>query len=302
MKILIIRLHGLDKLMATIPLVKAIALQHPEAIIHYVSTEEYQNYLSKFSEIEKLFFVKGDITPLVLQLLKEKYSHTIDLQRNARSKFITAHLGQQYNAILTKYSYPKGFFAQFNTSSAYRVSNLSSKFIQSTKDLHLSKENLQWYYPTLPEDELKKDDIPLSHSVGYYCIDVQEAQVFEKEISQLIQQIAFPVMLIGDQGSFSFAEKLKQIDPFKVYNACGKYTEAETFNLLKRSRLNLMQSVLHICLAAAAQKNLIVTSNSVLCIQELMPYAQGNSGVVLKYVSYAQNADLLTIVRSVLMG
>jgi heptosyltransferase-2 len=307
MKILIIRLHLLEKVMATIPLVKAIKAKYPDAIIHYVSSEELQDYLSKFSEIEKVFFVKGDITPTVLTLLKEKYTATIDLQWNARSRFITSHLGQQFNAMLTKYRYPSCYFKKIFSKKYFDVPNISAAFINATNkpigkgnSLNLSTAILQWYYPTTAADELKKEDIPTSHSVGYYCIDIADLTAQQSNIAKLIQAIPFPVVLLGSQKDTTLAAALKEIDPIKVYVACGKYTQAEEFNILKNSKLNILSTNIYRALGAAAQVSMIDAGAVELGIAELEPFCLGQVNANYRKLLWQNSGDMMIATKKTL--
>jgi ADP-heptose:LPS heptosyltransferase len=298
MKILILRLHQTDKIFATIPLVKAIMQKYPTAIIHYVTSESFIHYLEKFSEIQKIFCVKGDITPLVLTLLKEKYSHTIDLQGNPRTRFITSHLGQQFNAILTKYSYPTGLWRKLFSKKYFQAPNLSSLFISCTKELQLSTSHLQWYFPTTEIDDLKKNDLPMSHSLGYYCIDVVAKH--QKEIANVIANINFPVILLGTIKEMEIAEQLKSADAIKIYNACGKYTDGEQCNILKGSKINIVHHTLFTTLSATVSVPIIDTNIAQSHIQELVPFCN-NSGISYQTALWIDDNDIISRAKGILI-
>jgi ADP-heptose:LPS heptosyltransferase len=298
MKFLLIRLHNIEKIFATIALVKAIKSKYPDAIIHYVTTKEFEEYLSKFSEIEKVFFVQGDITPLVLSLLKEKYSHTIDLQGNARTRFITSHLGQQFNANLIKYSYPNGLFKKIFSSQYFALPNLTSQFVKCTKDLQLSSANLKWYYPSTEFDVLKKDDLPMSHSLGYYCIDIENTK--KENIINVINHIKFPVILLGTSSDSENAEIIKKQDPIKIYNACGKFTIGEQYNILKSSKLNIVYTELLIALSSTVNVSIINTNLKNNHTAELEPFCS-NSGIKYQKATWLNENDINTRIKGILL-
>jgi ADP-heptose:LPS heptosyltransferase len=297
MKFLIIRLHQTDKIFASIALVKAIKSKYPQAVIHYVSSIGFEAYLSKFSEIEKMFFVQGDITPTVIALLKEKYTYTIDLQGNARSRFITSHLGQQFNAILTKYSYPAGLIRKLFSAKYFNVSDLTTQFIKCTKDLGLSTANLKWYYPTSEVDALQKNDIPMSHSLGYYCINVCNKN--KTQIANAIQRIQFPVVLMGTLQDFDVAEGIKMLDPIKIYNACGKYSEGEQCTIMAGSRLNVVHDNVLSSIAAALPIAIIDTNALYSHIAELEPFCS-NSGIKYQKAIWTDENDVTNRISDIL--
>jgi ADP-heptose:LPS heptosyltransferase len=294
MNILIIRLHDFSTIMATIPLVNAIAAKYPDATIDYVSSAEFVPYLSTIPAIKNTYVVQGDITPTVLQLLKNKYTHTVDLQSNRRSNFITSHLGQQFNAILTKYKYPKRTLFGLFSSKAWIVPNLSTQFIACTKDLQLPTSNIHWVYTTTDADALGKDDIPTSHSLGYYCIDVQGLQSRTTAIASLLQQINFPVILMGTQQDFTAAEQLKQADTFKIYNACGKYSQAEQYNILKNAKLLIANHRDVTCLAVAAKVPLLDTNAMAPNYLDVEPYCHSTNKLVASWQNVAELAASAT--------
>ena len=69
MKILIVKLNGFEKVMLSIPLVRALKMKFPEASIHYLSNPENEYYLETVDTIDKIFLSQGDIIPLDLQLI-----------------------------------------------------------------------------------------------------------------------------------------------------------------------------------------------------------------------------------------
>jgi ADP-heptose:LPS heptosyltransferase len=268
MKIVLLQLHQLENAISALAIVKQIKFQHKEAVIHIVTTTALEWFWSRVEEVEKIWLHTGDATPVVINLLKEKFSHSIDAEATRRSSFISFNLGQQYNSILQKIRGKNRWAALLsNTTSGINPIQI----LQQSKDLNLASNQVSFSFPEKEEDALHKDDIPMSHSAGYYILEVLPNTSLEM-MQNVMNTIQFPIILLGEKDVFDKAESIKNIDQFKVYNACGKYTITEQFQLLKYSSLNIISSKSLQAMAAAAHKKLIVGNTELPFISSLEYY------------------------------
>jgi hypothetical protein len=289
MKFLILQLGSLPHTLATLPLVKALHAAHPQATIHMVCVSSQESYWQQVSELEKVFANTGDATPLVLNLLKEKYHHCIDLSCNRRTSFIKGNLAAQYNAILTRSS----LFSFWQKIVGAAKKPISSKqYIACVKNENLSTNNLLWHYPLQETDLLKKEDLPLSHSAGFYCVELGGVLSVEKCL-QVINSINHPVVIIGKENYKEKAIQLAQTDSFKIYNAIGKFIEAEQVQILQRSKVNIVESPIYCSLAAAAQKSIFCIAPETMKIDELEPYCL-KTVIIYKKIDAIKQGELQT--------
>ncbi|MBU3676505.1 MAG: glycosyltransferase family 9 protein, partial [Chitinophagaceae bacterium] len=107
MKILIIRFSSIGDIVLTTPIIRCLKKQIPNAEVHYLTKAGNANWLQHNIYIDKLFTLEGDLQPVVLDLLKERYDYVIDLHHNLRSRFVKSMLKQQYNARVQCFSVNK---------------------------------------------------------------------------------------------------------------------------------------------------------------------------------------------------
>jgi ADP-heptose:LPS heptosyltransferase len=276
MKILIIRTSSFSNIAATIPLIKSIKNTYPDAQIDYLSAKPFEDYLKRFAEINTSFLLAGDTQPLVLQFLKIRYDFVFDFENNSRTYYITTYLKQQFITRVKVIKHPNLFFNKlFRKKSLQNASNISSIYWGKAAPLMLNPPVLQWHYPVSESEQLSKDDLPTSHSLGYYVIQLTQAMQ-PANVERIIAAIKFPVILIGDKIDFENAENIKKSDPFKIYNACGKFSEAEQVHILKNSKVNGIASSYYAVLAVSVSKPIIIIGNFKTNFADIIGYASSD--------------------------
>jgi ADP-heptose:LPS heptosyltransferase len=264
MKFLVIRLHSWPHIAAAMHVVAAIRHTYPDAEIQFVTSPEMLDYVQRFESISKIHVVKGDIAPVVFDLLAQKFTHLIDLQCNSRTFYIRTYLNQQYNANLIMCKYKQGFAASWRKLDNNLMPALTTKMLNACSKINLLALPINWTYKTTEAELLSKNDIPMSHSVGYYTIELLESSK-QKNIEEIITAIKMPVMLVGNEKVKQLAENIKALDQFKIYNACGKFSDAELVQLLDRSKVNCVETAKGLTFAMAVSKP-VLTSNALAAV------------------------------------
>jgi hypothetical protein len=160
----------------------------------------------------------------------------------------------------------------FRKNTQQNANNISSVYWHKAKALALNPPILQWHYPDQESEQLSKDDLPTSHSLGYYVIQLSK-HIKPTEIERVIAAIKFPVIVIGDKNDFEIAEKIKQADPFKIYNACGKFSEPEQVQIFKNSKVNAIATIHYAVLAVSSAKPIIIIGNFKPVFTDIIGYS-----------------------------
>ena len=84
--------------------------------------------------------------------------------------------------------------------------------------------------------------------------------------------IDHPVLLLGGKKDFDRGEDIASFDPVKVYNACGKFSLAESADLLRRSKLVISHDTGLMQIAAALKKPIITLWGSTTPSLKKGPY------------------------------
>jgi ADP-heptose:LPS heptosyltransferase len=113
----------------------------------------------------------------------------------------------------------------------------------------------------IPEkDKVKDSDIPFSHSQGYIAIAIGAAHFTKKlpvdKLKELCAEIEYPIILLGGNEDYNNGVEISNIDPVKIYNACGKFSLNESADIVRRSNLVISHDtgLMHI---AAAFKRMV---------------------------------------------
>jgi ADP-heptose:LPS heptosyltransferase len=292
MKFLVIRLHSLPHIAAAIHVVKCIKHTYPNAEIQFVTSKEFAHYVSQFYEVNKVHVVQGDIAPVVFELLAQKFTHLVDLQCNARTFYIRTYLNQQYNSNLIICKYKQGFAAALRKKDNDLVPSLTSKMLAACTAIKLQALAINWYYPIDEQSLLAKEDIPTSHSLGYYCIELN-GNTKDVQLLDIIKAIKMPVILTGTKDDSTLAEKIKEFDHFKIYNAAGKFSNQENAQLYASSHLNFVSTSIGLVLATAANKPILAYTSVGATVADTAP-AAANKITSLK--SSASTQDVINAI------
>ncbi|MDR0304368.1 MAG: hypothetical protein LBH98_06335 [Chitinispirillales bacterium] len=91
-KILTIRFDKSDEVMQTLPAIRVLKRQYPQAEIHFAVKKEYADILTKVKEISKIHILDKDekfpLTTLHDALSKEFFDLLVDLQCDFRSSYL----------------------------------------------------------------------------------------------------------------------------------------------------------------------------------------------------------------------
>jgi heptosyltransferase-2 len=84
-------------------------------------------------------------------------------------------------------------------------------------------------------------DLPTQHQFGYIAIVIGASYYTKKlpleKLQELCTLIDFPIVLIGGKEDVEEAKAVAEMDPYKIYNACGKFNLNESAWLVKESKL-----------------------------------------------------------------
>ena len=85
LKLLIVRFSSIGDIVLTSPVLRILKNQK-QAIIHYLTKDEYSSLLVNNPYVDKLQLINQSVNELREQLIDEKYDYVIDLHNNLRSQ------------------------------------------------------------------------------------------------------------------------------------------------------------------------------------------------------------------------
>lgn len=265
MKILIIRFSSIGDIVLTTPIIRCTRTTFPNAEIHYLTKVQYKSIVENNPNINKVYTLSGDIQPLLLELLKEKYDIILDLHKNLRTRYIKSILRSAFNSRVQSYTFKKLNIQKWLlVNLKLRVlpdKSIVERYFDGVKRLGILNDGkgLEYFIPE--NEELKKDDLPMAHSQGFIVCSIggqheTKKMPIAKWIS-LCKDIHYPIIVVGGPEDAAQAAHICEINPVQIYNACGKFSINESAQIIRRSKLVITHDTGMMHIAAAFKKPII---------------------------------------------
>jgi heptosyltransferase-2 len=265
MKILIIRFSSIGDIVLTTPVIRCIKKQLPHVQLHYLTKAKFKDVVAHNPYLDKIHYLESDIQPLMMELLKEKFDYVIDLHHNLRTKYVKMLLRQAFNSRVESFSFnklnvKKWILTRFKINLLPDVS-IVERYFETVKKLGVKNDGqgLDFFVPI--EEEIKKDDLPMSHSLGFVACSIGGQHETKKmPLSQwqaLCKELQFPIVLLGGQEDAAMADEIRKMDEVKIYNACGKFSLNESAHIVSCSRFVITHDTGLMHIAAAFKKPII---------------------------------------------
>ena len=280
MKILVIRFSSIGDIVLTTPIIRCLKKQLPGAEIHYLTKKNFEAVLKANPYIDKTFYLEGDLIPVITELLNERYDVLIDLHRNLRTRYVKSILRQAFNSSIRSYSFSKLNVRKWILTT-FKINflpdrSIVERYFDTVKELGVKNDGqgLDYFIPS--EDELDKDDLPMSHVLGFAAcvIGGQHAtkQMPVAKWKSVCEQLAFPLVLLGGKEDVEMAEAIRAVDPIKIYNACGKFNLNESAHIVKKARFVITHDTGLMHISAAFKKPIISIWGNTVPSLGMFPY------------------------------
>jgi len=274
MKVLVIRFSSIGDIVLTTPIVRCLKQQRPDAIVHYLTKVGFGPLLVNDPYIDKLHFLDDDLHTVVENLKKEKFDFVIDLHNNLRTLRVKKALK------VTSYSFPKLNFKKWVLTN-FRVDmmpdrSIVERYFDTVKPLGVHNDGKGLDYFLRDDKKLGSNDIPMSHWGGFIGC-VIGGSYFTKRLpvdqwKKFCGVIPYPVMLLGGPEDMAMGLEIAEQDPIKIYNSCGKFSIAESAELVKYARVIVSNDTGLMHVAAAFQKPVISLWGNTSPSMGMFPY------------------------------
>ena len=260
MKFLITRLSSVGDIVLITPVIRCLKKKDPGAIIHFLTRPGFGFIVSSNPYINEVIYLQSDFKRTLEEIKSHEYDHIIDFHRELFTNDVRKYLGHPIFHLLSKRSIkkPNLFFAHFSRKPK---KHLVDQYFEKLSALGIQKDGQGLDYFIDEKHKVKTDDIPLSHSHGFVAISINVAHFTRRlpvnKLVELVSEINFPVIIIGDIDDADIGETIAAVDPIKIYNACGKFSMNETADIIQRSTLVISHDSFHIPVASAFKKNII---------------------------------------------
>lgn len=279
-KILVIRFSSIGDIVLTTSVLRCIREQVPGAEIHFLTKLKFREVTLHNPNIQFFHYLNEEIVELIPGLKAEHFDFVIDLQNNNKSRRVRSSLKAKY-AVVDKLNIRKYLLTAFKIN-LLPDKHIVSRYLETVKELGVTDDGKGLEYYISSEEEVKQQDIPTSHSHGFITF-VIGATYFTKRLPthkwiELCQKIDHPIILLGGPEEQEIGEEIANIDPIRIYNACGKFSLNESADLLQKSKLVVSNDTGLMHIAAAYQKPVIAVWGNTIPKFGMYPYYGSLSG------------------------
>ncbi|MGN6600816.1 MAG: glycosyltransferase family 9 protein [Ginsengibacter sp.] len=266
-KFLIIRFSSIGDIVLTTPVIRNLRKKFPEATIDFLTKEKFASIVQSNPYINNVLLLKDDIAETIEEIKNEAYDQIIDLHHNLRTMRIKTALPSVPFHSFNKLNVQKWIYTNFKINLLPQK-HIVDRYMETVAGFGVTNDGFGLDY-FIPEGErIKEADIPFSHTHGFVAIVIGAAHNTKKlpveKLKELVGKIKLPIVLLGGKDDFENGEKIAEVDPVKIYNACGKFSLNESADIIRKSSLVVSHDtgLMHIA-AAFKKKTLSVWGNTV---------------------------------------
>jgi ADP-heptose:LPS heptosyltransferase len=274
MKILIVRFSSIGDIVLTTPVVRCLKTQIDDAEIHFVTKAQYQTIVQNNPYIDKIFFLKGSLTDLILDLKKEKYDVVVDLHNNLRTRILKWRLGAQ-SFSFNKLNIEKWLMVHLKINRL-PDRHIVDRYLETAKSLGIKNDALGLDYFIADEDEVPLEWLPESHRNGFvaYAIGGQHGtkKLPPERMIELCKKINKPIVLLGGKEDFDNGEQIRHKLQDTIFNTCGKFNLNQSASIIKKATYVFSHDTGLMHIAAAFKKEVYSIWGNTIPAFGMYPY------------------------------
>jgi len=239
---------------------RCLKKQVPTAQVHYVTKKSFRGLVDTNPYVDKVHVLGDDINTLIDELKQERFDYIIDLHKNLRTLRIKRALKKVPAFSFNKLNFKKWLLTALKINRMPKV-HIVDRYLDTVKSLGVVNdgEGLDYFIPQ--KDEVPYSDIPASHHAGFISIVIGAALNTKKlpieKLKELCTKLQHPIILLGGPEDKRDGELIAEVDPVKIYNACGKFKLNESADLVRKSKFIITHDTGLMHIAAALRKRVI---------------------------------------------
>jgi len=283
-KFLVIRFSSIGDIVLTTPIVRCLKQQVEEAEVHFLTKPAFKEILTSNPNIDKVLTLKEKLDDTITEIKNEYYDYIIDLHHNIRTLSIKKRIG------IASFSFPKlnkekWLLVNLKINRLPRK-HIVDRYFETVKLFEVVNDNKGLEYLIPNEDQINIKSLPEFLHKGYVGIVIGAKHFTKKmpsvKLSMIINQIPFPVVLLGDKNDEVEGNKIiETCDKKDIYNACGIYRLNQSASLVKQAKVIITHDTGLMHIAAAFRKHIISLWGNTVPEFGMYPYVpKENSDIV----------------------
>jgi ADP-heptose:LPS heptosyltransferase len=284
-KILIIRLSSIGDIVLTSLVVRCLKTQMENAEIHFISKKRFACILRSNPYIDKVHVFDDNLGEKIQELIPENYDYIIDLHNNFRSARIKRSLKKATAFTVNKLNWQKMMLIQFKINKLPK-NHIVDRYLETTSSLNIKNDGKGLDY-FIPENEIfPVEDLPEPFKKGFVGFVIagtyKTKRLPVEKISEICQNINYPVILLGGKREFDEGEKVLSQSKGNVLNYAGKISLNRSASLVREARVVLSNDTGLMHIAAAFNKKILSFWGNTVPAFGMVPYQPGTSSAMLQ--------------------
>jgi ADP-heptose:LPS heptosyltransferase len=285
MKFLIIRFSSIGDIVLTSPVVRCLKSQVATAELHFLTKKGFASIFTANPYIDKMHYLEDDLQSTITSLQQEDFDYVIDLHHNLRTLKVKRGL-QKKPISFDKLNIEKWLHVNFKWKVMPPI-HIVDRYMKTVEEFGVKNDGRGLDY-FIPDDQhIKEEDIPTTHLAGYIGLVIGGAHGTKKyplhKLKDFCRNIHHPVMVLGGKEDILAGEELSKVDPYKIYNACGKFSLNESADLVRRAKLIITNDTGLMHIAAAFNKPVLSLWGNTVPEFGMYPYYAQASVTNLKF-------------------
>lgn len=278
MKFLVIRFSSIGDIVLTTPVVRCLKKQLVTAEVHYLTKASFDKVVEANPYIDKIHYLQDNLDEVIAALQQEDFDYVIDLHHNLRTQKVKRVL-QKKSFSFNKLNLQKWLLTGLKIN---RMPNLHivDRYMQTVEGFGIKNDGAGLDYFIGQADIVQETDIPTSHQAGYIGLVIGAAHNTKKyplhKLEAFCKSIDHPVIVLGGKEDAETGTQLSAIDPFKIYNACGKFNLNESADLVRRARVIVSNDTGLMHIAAAFKRPVVSLWGNTVPAFGMYPYYGAN--------------------------
>ena len=258
-KFLIIRFSSIGDIVLTTPVIRCLKQQVADAEVHFLVKDKFRSVVEHNPYIDKLHVLYHSWELMIEELKTEEYDYIIDLHHNTKTlrvkKALKAKSFSFYKLNIQKY-----FYTAFKINMLPKV-HIVDRNLKTVESFGVTNDGAGLDYFISEQEQIKKTDIPASHSAGYVACVIGAAHGTKRwpvhKWKEFCAELDHPIILLGGKEDASNGDAIAATDPIKIYNASGKFSLNESADLVRKAKLVITNDTGLMHIAAAYKRPVI---------------------------------------------
>jgi ADP-heptose:LPS heptosyltransferase len=273
-KFLLIRFSSIGDIVLTTPVIRCLKKQVPDAEVHFLVKSAFLPVLEHNPYIDKIHVLAHSWELMIEELRTENYDYVIDLHHNLKTLRVKQALKKKSFSFF-KLNIQKYIYTAFKINLLPRV-HIVDRYLKTVEPFGVKNDGAGLDYFIAGHEEIKKTDIPASHSAGYIACVIGGAHGTKRwpvhKWKEFCGKMDHPLILLGGKEDEKNGNEIAATDPVKIYNACGKFRINESADLVRKSKLVVTNDTGLMHIAAAYRRPVISLWGNTVPAFGMTPY------------------------------